>query len=201
MNRHLLRCAALLCALLLSACASFRPQGGQETLQDQLGALSHWQVRGKMSVRTPDDSATGYLDWKQNGREFDMYIAGPLGQGATRLTGDANMAALTLPGWEGARYAESPEQLMQMYMGWNFPVSDIRYWVKGQASESTFSQSTDSANSTPAITTEYDDYGLLSQMTQHGWVITYSRYSQYKGQWLPGLVKMSGYDFKFIFSI
>ena len=33
-----------------------------------------------MSVITLDDSATGYMDWKQNQREFDLYIAGPLGQ-------------------------------------------------------------------------------------------------------------------------
>ena len=175
--------------LMLSGCAALRPQGGQEHLQDRLSQLQHWQVRGKMSVRTPDDSATGYLDWKQDGRSYDIYIAGPLGQGATRLTGDSKHAALTLPGWDEPREAESAEELMLLYMGWNFPVSDIRYWVKGQASPRG-----------DAIT-EYDESGLLSRMEQYGWEITYSRYSQQSGYWVPGLVKVSGYDFRFTFSI
>lgn len=174
---------------MLSGCAALRPQGGQEHLQDRLSQLQHWQVRGKMSVRTPDDSATGYLDWKQDGRTYDIYIAGPLGQGATRLTGDRRHAELTLPGWDAPREAESAEELMLLYMGWNFPVSDIRYWVKGQPSPR------------GDVLAEYDDSGLLSRMEQYGWEITYSRYSQQSGYWVPGLVKVSGYDFRFTFSI
>ena len=176
-------------ALILAGCAAFRPQGGQEHLQDRLSQLDHWQVRGKMSVRTPDDGATGYLDWQQNDREFDIYIAGPLGQGATRLSGDKASAQLTLPGWDEPRSADSPEELMLLYMGWNFPVSDIRYWVKGQPSPRGDAE------------TQYDDTGLLSQMNQYGWEIRYSRYSQQNGYWVPGLVKVSGYDFRFTFSI
>ncbi len=189
MLRFLTRLPLAAAILLMSACASFLPQGGSDALQDSLNDVQHWQVRGKMSVITPDDSATGYMDWKQNQREFDLYIAGPLGQGATRLTGDKGSAALTLPGWDEPRHAESPEELMLLYLGWNFPVSDIRYWVKGQASPN------GNAN------TEYDESGLLSRMEQYGWTITYKRYSNRNGYWLPGLVKVSGHDFRFTFSI
>lgn len=188
-KHQLLGVSFLLLVLLQSGCASMLPTGGKDTLQSQLNKVQHWQVRGKMSVRTPDDSATGYLDWKQNKREFDIYIAGPLGQGATRLSGDKNRAELTLPGWDSPRDAKSPEELMLLYLGWNFPVSDIRYWVKGQPSPG--------ANAA----TEFDDTGLLSKMTQHGWEITYKRYSRQNGYWLPGLVKVSGHDFRFTFSI
>jgi outer membrane lipoprotein LolB len=68
-------------------------------------------------------------------------------------------------------------------------VSDIRYWVKGQPSPGA------------KAVTEFDDTGLLSKMTQHGWEITYKRYSRQNGYWLPGLVKVSGHDFRFTFSI
>ena len=176
-------------ALLLSGCALLTPQGGQEHIQDNLSSLSHWQVRGKLSVISPDDSVTGYLDWKQNRRDFDLYIAGPLGRGATRLSGSRTQASLTLPGWDAPRSARSAEELMQMYMGWDFPVSDIRYWVKGQPSPN------------GKFTAEYDEHGLLSQMRQYGWTIRYSRYSPQAGYWLPGLVKIEGHDFRFTFSI
>lgn len=190
LKRGLMMVAVLLTsASLLSGCASFLPQGGADHLQSELDKINHWQVRGKLSVRTPDDGVTGYLDWAQNNREFDIYIAGPLGQGATRLSGDKSQSQITLPGWDEPRYAESPEELMLMYLGWNFPVSDIRYWVKGQASPN------------GEATTEYDESGLLSRMQQYGWDITYKRYSNQNGYWLPGLVKVSGHDFRFTFSI
>lgn len=187
--RRLLITLPALTLLLLSGCAMFTPQGGQEHLQDNLSSLSHWQVRGKLSVISPEDSVTGYLDWKQDKRDFDLYIAGPLGRGATRLTGTESTASLTLPGWDEARQASSPEELMALYMGWDFPVSDIRYWVKGQPSPN------------GKFTAEYDEHGLLSQLEQYGWTIRYSRYSPQSGYWLPGLVKIEGHDFRFTFSI
>ena len=174
---------------LLNGCSLFTPKGGQDALQGELDDLSHWQARGKLSVRSPDDSVTGYLDWKQNQRDFDLYIAGPLGSGATRLSGTASSASLTLPGWGAPREAQSPEELMSLYMGWDFPVSDIRYWVKGQPSP----------NGT--FNAEYDEHGLLSQLTQYDWTIRYSRFSQQSGRWLPGLIKIEGHDFRFTFSI
>lgn len=186
---RILRGVLLLGLLGLSGCASLLPQGGTDALQAQLDDVGHWQVRGKMSVRTPDDGATGYLDWKQEQRTFDIYIAGPLGQGATRLSGDADSASLTLPGWDEPRHADSPEELMLLYLGWNFPVSDIRYWVKGQPSPN------------GEAVTEFDDAGLLSRLEQYGWVVSYKRYSNQNGVWLPGLVKVSGHDFRFTFSI
>ena len=57
---------------LLNGCSLLTPKGGQDALQGELDDLSHWQARGKLSVRSPDDSVTGYLDWKQNQRDFDL---------------------------------------------------------------------------------------------------------------------------------
>ncbi len=186
------RITSLLWLLILSSlsgCAVLMPSQGKDTLQANLAELKHWQVRGKLSVRSPDDSVTGYLDWDQNKRDYDIYIAGPFGQGATRLSGVPHSASLTLPGWDAPQFAESPEELMETYMGWNFPVSDIRYWVKGQPSPNAKSSA------------EFDEYGLLSVLRQHGWEIRYSRYQQQNGYWLPSLVKVTGHDFRFTFSI
>ena len=184
---RLFTCA--LAALLLSACASMTPQGGQQVLQSRLDQLNQWQVRGKLSVTSPDDSVTGYLTWDQDKQNYDLFISGPFGSGASRLSGSKNKAELTLPGWNKPQVARSPEQLMLTHMGWNFPVSDIRYWVKGQPSPGNHAD------------TEYDENGLLAQLSQHGWQVTYSRYQQQDGYWLPGLIKISGYNFRFVFAI
>lgn len=177
------------CLTMLSSCALLQPQGGTDAIQAQLNKLNHWQVRGKMSVSTPNDSVTGYMDWAQNIEQYDLYIAGPLGQGATRLKGKKGLAELTLPGWKEPQQAASAEMLMQEHLGWNFPVSDIRYWVKGQASPNS------------PFTAKYNEAGLLEELSQYGWTISYKRYSQNTSYWLPGLVKVKGYGFRFVFSI
>ena len=184
----------LLIALLLPGCAMLTPQGGKETLQSSLNDVTHWQVRGKLSVVSPQDSATGYLTWDQQDDQYDLFIAGPFGAGASRLSGDNHQASLSLPDWDTPRTAESAELLMLQYMGWNFPVSDIRYWVKGQLSP-------DLRSSKDSQAVEYDDNGLLKSLNQHGWEVTYSRYSNQSGYWLPGLIKIRGHDFRFTFSI
>lgn len=176
----------LLTSMLLSAC-SLLP--GKQALQQQLSTLDNWQVRGKLSVRSPQDSVTGYLNWRQQNDSYEIFISGPFGQGSSELRGDDQHASLLLPGWQQPRQAANAAQLMQTYMGWNFPVSDIRYWVKGQPSPG----SEDSA--------QYDDNGLLTQLNQHGWQVDYSRYQYQQGQWLPGLIKIKGHNFRFIFAI
>ena len=175
--------------LMLSACSSLLPQGGKTVLQEQLSGLHSWQVRGKLSVVSPDDSVTGYLTWKQHKQTYDLFISGPFGSGSSRLQGNHKQAQLTLPGWQKPQQADTPEQLMADHLGWNFPVSDIRYWVKGQPSP------------TSPATSEFSAQGLLSQLQQHGWDIRYSRYQQHNGRWLPGLIRISGYGFRFTFAI
>lgn len=183
--KHLLPAAFL----LLTGCAALLPQGGKEELQSRLADLHSWQVRGKLSVVTPNDSVTGYLTWQQRQSHYDLFIAGPFGSGSSRLQGDQQQAELSLPGWPEPQQASSPEQLMLTHMGWNFPVSDIRYWVKGQPSPN------------GAVISQYSDQGLLTQLQQHGWEIRYSRYQQRGGYWLPGLIRISGHDFRFTFAI
>lgn len=183
-----LACALLLLSML-SGCASFLPQGSSKEFQQQLSQLTHWQARGKLAVAGPESSNTGYLTWKQKGHAYDLYISGPFGAGSSRLQGDQHQASLLIPGWDKPQRARNAEALMRIHTGWNFPVSQIRYWVKGQPIPNS------------AGKTEFNDNGLLDQLEQHGWTIRYSRYQQQNGQWLPGLIRISGHDFRFTFAI
>lgn len=174
---------------LLSACSSFLPQGGQDGLQRQLADVTHWQVRGKLAVTTAQDSHSGYLNWQQQNDAYDLFISGPFGASASRLQGDQQFAQLSLPGQEAPLRAPTAEQLMQTHLGWNFPVSDIRYWVKGQPSPKSSAKS------------QFNDHGLLSELHQHGWQVRYSRYQRVGDYWLPGLIRMEGHGFRFTFAI
>ena len=121
-------------------------------------------------------------------QDFDLFISGPFGQGSSRLIGNQHQASLTLPGKEPVQ-APSADYLMAQYLGWTFPVLDIRYWVKGQASPN--SPSTEIRNT----------MGLLESLSQHGWNVEFSRYQRVGDTWLPGRIKITGHDFKFIFAI
>ena len=187
--QHLKFSVIVLLLSFLSGCASLMPQGTSKEFQQQLSKLNHWQARGKLSVISPDSSNTGYLTWKQDHQAYDLYIAGPFGAGASRLEGNQHQANLLLPGWKEPQHAASAEELMLIHTGWNFPVSQIRYWVKGQPIPKSKAK------------TQFNNSGLLETLEQHGWTIRYSRYKEQNGYWLPSLIRISGYDFRFTFAI
>jgi len=172
----------------LSGCSIFNLQQDSQQLQQQLNKIQQWQVRGKLSVVSPSDAVTGYLTWQQDKESFDLFLSGPFGQGSSRLVGNSSQATLTLPNQEPVN-APSAEHLMARYLGWQFPVLNLRYWVKGQASP----------NST--FTEVRDTLGLLESLQQHDWKVEFSRYQRQGGTWLPGRIKMIGHGFKFIFAI
>jgi outer membrane lipoprotein LolB len=178
----------LLISVSLSGCSLYSLQQDSQQLQIQLNQIQQWQVRGKLSVVSPDNAVTGYLTWQQNKQEFDLFLSGPFGQGSSRLVGNSSQATLTLPNQEPVK-APSAEYLMARYLGWQFPVSNIRYWVKGQASPHS------------NFTEVRNNLGLLESLQQHGWQVEFSRYQRQVGTWLPGRVKITGYNFKFIFAI
>ena len=182
-----IRFICVACLLVLLQACSVLPSKDQQ--EGELGQLQSWQIQGKLSVRNPRDNITGYLTWEQKNDHFDMFISGPFGRGASRLEGDNHAASLLLPDWPEARHADSPEALMQEHLGWQFPVRDIRYWVKGQPSPNSEHEAT------------YDSYGLMQTLSQHGWEISFSRYQRYGDQWLPGLIKMKGFDYQLILAV
>lgn len=151
--------------------------------------LSHWDLRGKLSVRTPNETVTGFISWNQSNDRYDIFITGPFGQGSTTLSGDAHRITLNLPGWKSPRTSTNPAALMQQYLGWQFPIEDVRYWVKAQPHPDYPSD----------IAT--DNYGLTESITQHGWDIDYSRYQQQGNYWLPGRLKITGHNHRFILVI
>lgn len=178
----------LFISMSLPGCSIFNLHQDSHRLQAQLNSIQQWQVRGKLSVISPNDAVTGYLTWQQDKEKFDLFLSGPFGQGSSRLVGDNDQAILTLPNQEPVK-APSAEYLMSRYLGWQFPVMDLRYWVKGQASP----------NSTS--TEVRDKLGLLESLQQHDWHVEFSRYQRQGDSWLPGRVKIIGHDFKFIFAI
>lgn len=176
----------IMLTVLLHGCSMLPVRNGADV---EPQTLRHWQIQGKLAVRHADDSVSGYLTWEQNRDRFDLFITGPFGQGATRLSGDSHRASLQLPEWPQPRYADSPEELMETALGWQFPARNLTYWIQGLAGPDS------------EATTSVDHYGLLESLTQDGWTIRYSRYQRNGEHWLPGLLKISGHDYQLTLAI
>jgi outer membrane lipoprotein LolB len=145
-----------------------------EVYQEQALALENYLLTGKVGIRSAEDSNSATLTWAQNGQEFDIRLKGPLGQGAAAISGDQYYATLEIPN-EPPLQAATPEELLDLRLGWALPVREAQYWIKG----------------IPAPGSTYDatfDDNKLATLQQQGWDITYDRYLEQANQTLPGKV-------------
>ena len=157
---------------MASACAVLPPLG------EDLAA--DFRLRGKIGVRDPSPTGGSFsasFDWIQAGDAFAIELWGPLGQGRTRLTGDAK--TLTVTGPHGATaVGESPEALMQEHLGWSAPVDVLQYWVRGRL-----------APGQRAAALDRDADGRLTGFKQLGWAVELSRWQESAAGPLPGRIR------------
>lgn len=139
--------------------------------------MTHWAASGKIGIRTEKDSHSASLFWLQNQEAYEIRIKGPLGQGGATITGDQHSAALEIPG-EQPMAAGSPEELLSLRLGWQMPVKETQYWIKG----------------IPAPGSTYDTVlyeNRLAKLTQQGWDIEYKNYIEADNTSLPGRLIMT----------
>ncbi|NKQ12582.1 lipoprotein insertase outer membrane protein LolB [Pseudomonas sp. SST3] len=177
-------------ALLLAGCAGLAPQEtveGPGNAEDwkahkaQVSEIDGWQISGKIGIRAPQDSGSGTLFWLQRQDYFDIRLSGPLGRGATRLTGRPDAVTLEVAG-EGRFEAKSPEALVESQLGWQLPVSNLLWWVRGLPAPDSRSRIALDAN------------GHLASLHQDGWDVQYLGYSEEDGDTLPARIKLAGRD-------
>ena len=179
-------------ALLLAGCAGLGPQESVEgpgNVEDWKAHKAHiseidgWQISGKIGIQAPQDSGSGTLFWLQRQGYFDIRLSGPLGRGATRLTGRPDAVALEVAG-QGRFEAESPEALVESQLGWQLPVSHLLYWVRGLPAPDSRSR------------IALDPNGRLASLQQDGWDVQYLGYTEEDGYTLPNRIKLAGRDLK-----
>lgn len=162
----------LLTLLLISACSSQPLAPPPPEAQQANSRLWHWQLQGRIALNDGSNSHSATLDWQQQGYQYQLQIFGPLGQGSARLDGQPFRVTLTTSDGEVLQ-ASSPEQLLQQGLDWNFPLSDLIYWVRGIPAPGPVIQ----------IST--------SQLEQNGWQVEWRRYTQVNGYQLPELLVAS----------
>ena len=169
---------------LLSGCAELAfltrdPQSEWSDRQAALSSISHWEARGRVGLRLSDDSSTANLRWRQMEADFDILLSGPLGQGVGRLEGRPGAVLYRSAKGETVR-AASAEALMNEQLGWQLPVSGLRYWLTGQPTPTS-----------PIDRLEIDDQGRLSRLKQLGWEVEYLRYDETRHPEMPTSVRLT----------
>ncbi|MCJ0975820.1 lipoprotein insertase outer membrane protein LolB [Pseudomonas sp. PS1] len=177
-------------ALLLVGCAGLGPQEtveGPGNPEDwtahkaRISEIDGWQINGKIGIRAPQDSGSGTLFWLQRQDYFDIRLSGPLGRGATRLTGRPDTVALEVAG-QGRFEADSPEALVETQLGWQLPVSNLLWWIRGLPAPDSRSR------------IALDSEGRLASLLQDGWDVQYLAYGEEDGYALPTRIKLAGRD-------
>ncbi len=158
----------LLFILLTAACAhrtGLTPPENVLEHQRQVQAIDHWQVNGKLGIRTAEDSGSASLKWSQEATNYQINLSGPLGQKRMVITGTPEKVRLEQTG-EPAQEAKSPEALIKQQLGWTLPVTQLAYWVRGvPAPKGRISR------------LEQNSIGLIAQLQQGDWLVTYDNYS------------------------
>lgn len=170
--------------LLLSGCATqlqphqIAPSLTWKQRQIQLKHIQTWQVSGATAIQTQQQAQSASLSWQQISRQqYVIDLFGPLGLGAVKLTGNANI--VTLYANQRLYTANSPEQLLEENLGWQLPVSNLYYWIRGLP-----------APSLPAKMS-FDSQHHLKTLTQQNWLINYISYQTVNDIDLPKKITLT----------
>ncbi|WP_100622552.1 lipoprotein insertase outer membrane protein LolB [Candidatus Coxiella mudrowiae] len=128
-----------------------------------LSQFSLWNIDGAFSIQEPGRTIIAEYEWQQKGTNYHIRIHSTLGIYSVEISGRPGMVML----WRSSQEhytTRTPEQLLQQQLGWQLPVSNLYYWVRGIPAPGIYHGN-------------FDSYGHLTVLQQKGWSIRFSRYS------------------------
>ena len=104
-------------------------------------AIESFEINGKIGITTPQQAGSAFYTWGQNGKSFAINLAGALNAGQTDISYNGQTATLTND--KGTLTADNPEELLFKATKWQAPISQLPYWIMGQAAPSDAGNQTD----------------------------------------------------------
>ena len=172
----------LLLPLLLTACATSPRMDAPINddwvqRQEVLEAMTLWEFTGRIGVRDDRESHSSRIRWQQRGDDYVINLWGTLNAGATEITGEPGRVVLQQEGKDPLT-ADTPEQLVYEQLGYELPVAQLSYWVKGIPAPG--------ASSEPA----FDIDNRLISLQQSGWQVEDLGYTNYETESLPTRIRI-----------
>jgi outer membrane lipoprotein LolB len=135
--RFILTAALAAGVLALAGCAT--PAGHVANPSAQVGAYRDTiDLSGRLSVNYQKDgqpqSLTGKFEWTQKPGRIDVSLQSPLGQTVAEISVTPQAATLT-QGNRPPRTAADIDTLTAQALGWPLPVSGLRDWMQGYATD------------------------------------------------------------------
>ena len=148
---------AILLNVVLLGCAGRAPS--------QQENWDFW-VSGKLAVTSAGEGHSARFNWRQLADHYEIEVWGPLGQGRTQLSGDAQQMTVK----RGTRLLDSghPDDVMLRHLGWTFPVDALPAWLRGNPHADLALSAVDE-----------DDDGLVHGFRQAGWLVGFERFKQF----------------------
>lgn len=178
MTNSLLRLwAPVLALFLLTACETTpRKATGGALQESHLYTIDTWSAEGKISLQMGNERETASFNWSQEHDNYSVHLFGPFGQGATWLR--KTPSGVTLENAKtGVHRAKTAEALMKEVLGWQVPVSNLQFWLRGLPAK----------RPKPSYL-QRDEAGLITELRQEGWEVAYSKHQFFAGWWLPGKI-------------
>lgn len=146
--------------LLLSSCGGNRALKIEQRPSEAGGAFA---FNARVAVRHDGERSSAGMRWVHGSGRDEILLLGPLGSVAARIWRDAEGVTLDA---EGKHYAaQDVEVLTHRVLGWELPLSGLRYWVMALPAEGREAEVRRDAN------------GQVADLYQDGWRIHYSRYA------------------------
>lgn len=148
----------LLTLVLLAGCAT-APVAVQRPAQ----ADAPFAFNGRVAFKQGEQRDSAGIRWVHHDADDEILLLAPLGQTVARIHRDEREVTLDAAGKHYG--AQDMETLMQQALGWQLPLTGLRYWVNAlPAPDSKFE-------------IERDANGQIGTLRQQGWEITYTRYA------------------------
>jgi outer membrane lipoprotein LolB len=158
---HRLRAVAF-CVLLaaVAGCAT-RPVQVLPATNESIVAFS---VNARVAVKLDDRGYTARLVWRHSAAHDSLRLFSPVGSIVGEIESDDKGATLTTSDKQVYRSSDA-QSLTREVLGWDLPLSGLRYWVTGRADPAFAVQDE-----------ERDARQRFISLTQNDWRIAYSDY-------------------------
>lgn len=172
---------ALLLVAFLAACTPLRiaPPVNPEWKNRQavLADIRQWEFTGSISVRDENESHSSRIRWQQQQERYRINLWGTFNVGATEINGAPGRVSIEQQG-EPPLITTTPEQLIRDELGYELPVSQLNYWLRGIPSPGSRHEPV------------FGENNQLTELQQDGWTIRYMAYSNYDIETLPVRIRM-----------
>jgi outer membrane lipoprotein LolB len=161
--------AALFVLAVLAGCATLAPAP----------EAPPFDLLGRVFVGYDGPAYSSNLRWQHDSGRDEIWLMTPLGQTLAHIVSSPYDATLTAAD-QKQYHAASVESLTRSALGWELPVTPLRYWVRGEI-----------AAGAPPSAMERTPDGRLATLTQDGWQITFTHGASSEHPELPRRLELT----------